>query len=247
MSVHVWETDSHSPSPRISLPSSFRVESVSSPGSPTEAPSQSPLPLISDLPTHQHEHHPGQWTVTDPPETSASTEMIPESSVPVSTEFLPSTRWTFHSLFTCAVHFIFRNNNLPLIIHLLYHLGAARVLLKSPVTAVRRYTASSQWNNDHALALTADQFRTIGIMHLALGILAGLTLKERRIASEHSALLVFTMASAGQLWAHAKAYLAHPGHYTVRAVQEIGVLDSLLLAVGSVALVKTVKRTGHIL
>lgn len=107
-----------------------------------------------------------------------------------------------------------------------------------------------QQSNDHrpvlaAATLATDSLRAMGSLHMALGLLASLALQERRVTAERSALMVLSLAAAGQSWSHAKAYW--DGQYTLKALKEVGSLDVLVLVVSSVALVQTVRRTGQVL
>ncbi|KAJ8664044.1 hypothetical protein O0I10_000322 [Lichtheimia ornata] len=150
-----------------------------------------------------------------------------------------------------VAYYIFKDNNLPLLVNLIYHLAAARSLMLRPNRTIDRYIqvpVSMQREKKHVVAATTlatDSLRMVGVMHLALGLLAGLALKERRIAAERSALLVLTLASAGQAWAHARGYWESSRYYTLRAIQEIGSLDTGVLFITAVALSKTARRSGH--
>ncbi|KAI9009322.1 hypothetical protein CLU79DRAFT_775150 [Phycomyces nitens] len=164
---------------------------------------------------------------------------------PISTP--SSSPWpTWSTVFNSIVHYIFRDNNLPLLINIIYHLMAARVLIGSPTKTSKRYLTTFKSIVEPSKSLATDAFRMIGIMHLAFGLLAGLALKERKVASERSALLVLTLVSAGQAWAHGRAYAAQSKQYTLKALQEIGLLDIMIVMVSSVAWSKTVRRTGRV-
>jgi hypothetical protein len=92
-----------------------------------------------------------------------------------------------------------------------------------------------------------DSFRAMGVLHLALGLLSALALKERRQSSERSALLVLTLSSIGQTWAHFNAYWKSTGsQYTYKALQEVGASNIFMMAISTIALSKTVRRTGRI-
>ncbi|KAI8136999.1 hypothetical protein BJV82DRAFT_637180 [Fennellomyces sp. T-0311] len=150
-----------------------------------------------------------------------------------------------------VANFVFKDNNLPLLLNVIYHLAAARSLIAQPWQIVNRYIkvpVIKQEQHKPVLAaanLATDALRAIGAMHAALGLLAALALKERRVNTERSALLVLTLASVGQTWAHASAYWN--SKYSIRALQEVGSLDSLVFLVSGIALVKTVRRTGRLL
>ncbi|KAI9494722.1 hypothetical protein BDB00DRAFT_735378, partial [Zychaea mexicana] len=153
-------------------------------------------------------------------------------------------------------HIVFKDNNLPLILNIIYHAAAARSLIAEPWLLVNRYIKvpiiqqqQSQQAHRPVLAaanLATDALRAVGAMHAALGLLAALALKERHIRAERSALLILTLASLGQTWAHGRAYWTN-SKYSLRALQEVGSLDSLVFVVSSIALVKTVRRTGRLL
>ncbi|KAI8882274.1 hypothetical protein K501DRAFT_324044 [Backusella circina FSU 941] len=155
-----------------------------------------------------------------------------------------------------SLRFIFKDNNLPLLINLIYHLMAARNLLTQPWRTVVRYlsippaspssSAQVQQQVHRTTAIATDTFRAIGAMHLSLAALSALALKERRQASERSALLVLTLNAVGQAYAHLTGYWEKTGsQYTLKAIQEIGASDAVVLLVCSIALSKTIRRTGR--
>jgi hypothetical protein len=155
-----------------------------------------------------------------------------------------------------SLRFIFKDNNLPLLINLIYHLIAARNLMGRPWRTVVRYlsippaspssSAQVQQQVHRTTAIATDTFRALGAMHLSLAALSGLALKERRQSSERSALLVLTLNAIGQAYAHLTGYWEKTGsQYTLRAIQEIGVSDAAVLLVSSIALSKTIRRTGR--
>jgi hypothetical protein len=157
-----------------------------------------------------------------------------------------------------SLQFIFKDNNLPLLINIIYHLLAARTLILKPGRTVTRYvnipptlpTASSalRYQIEQTTAVAMDSFRAMGVLHLALGLLSALALKERRQSSERSALLVLTLSSIGQTWAHFNAYWKNTGsQYTYKALQEVGASNIFMMAISTIALSKTVRRTGRIL
>jgi hypothetical protein len=155
-----------------------------------------------------------------------------------------------------AIQFIFKDNNLPLLINIIYHLVAARALVGRPWKTVSRYlsipptpTAHSALKHqiEQTTSIAIDAFRTQGVQHVALAILSALALKERRQSSERSALLVLTLASVGQTWAHTSAYWkSSTQQYTLKALQEVGASDLLVTLISSIALSKTVRRTGRL-
>jgi hypothetical protein len=157
-----------------------------------------------------------------------------------------------------SLQFIFKDNNLPLLINIIYHLVAARSLIFKPFKTVTRYvtiqpillSSSSplRYQIEQTTAIAMDSFRALGVLHLALGVLSALALKERRQSSERSALLVLTLSSIGQTWAHFNAYWKTTGsQYTLKALQEVGGSNIIMLLISIIALSKTVKRTGRIM
>ncbi|KAG2222707.1 hypothetical protein INT45_011195 [Circinella minor] len=242
------------PSPRslVVEPSSSTIESL--PLQP--APAEQPLQHISSSNKSNNSKS------NDKQETNSSEvdkDIEGRGPLPISPSTpVPNSRtaylWNiFRSFLGRVVHIVFKDNNLPLILNIIYHAAAARSLIAEPWLLVNRYIkvpVIQQQPQQHrpllaAANLATDALRAIGAMHMALGLLATLALKERRIRTEQSALLVLTLASLGQTWAHARAYWS--SKYTIRAIQEIGSLDSLVFVVSSIALVKTVRRTGQLL
>jgi hypothetical protein len=155
-----------------------------------------------------------------------------------------------------AVQFIFKDNNLPLLINLVYHLIAARALLGKPWKTVTRYlsipptpksSANLKFQIEQTTSIAMDAFKAQGALHLAFAALAGLALKERRQSSERSALLVLTLSAFGQTWAHVNAYWKSNQQYTLKALQEVCTSDLFITFISAFALSKTVKRTGKLL
>lgn len=157
-----------------------------------------------------------------------------------------------------VVQFIFKDNNLPLLINLVYHLMAARALLGRPWKTVTRYLSipptphSSSSNSlrfqiEQTTAIAMDAFKAQGALHLGFAALAALALKERRQSSERSALLVLTLSSLGQTWAHIHSYWKSNQQYTLKALQEVCTSDVFITFISSIALSKTVKRTGRLI
>ncbi|OBZ82021.1 hypothetical protein A0J61_09932 [Choanephora cucurbitarum] len=122
-----------------------------------------------------------------------------------------------------TLQFVFKDNNLPLIINIAHHLLVARMLIARSSKSVSRYLnipstvalathspLRHQIEQTHLVA--TDSFRAQGVLHLALGLLSILALKERRISSERSALLVLTLASAGQAWSHCYKRCVYPNY-----------------------------------
>ncbi|CAO3597062.1 unnamed protein product [Absidia cylindrospora] len=94
--------------------------------------------------------------------------------------------------------------------------------------------------------LMADQFRSTGVLHLALALLAALALKERRLSTERTALWVLCMAAWCQSFVQTKAYLKTPALYTLKALQEWGALNGFLTLMTTIALRNTIRRTGRL-
>ena len=242
------------PSPRslVAEPSSSTIES--SPTQPT--PLGGALPYIPSSNTYNNNNSDDKQRSNSSREVKAMEGRVPLPVSPLNP--VPTSRtaylWsTFRSFLGRILHIVFKDNNLPLILNIIYHAAAARSLIGEPWLLVNRYIkvpVIQQQPQQHrpilaAANLATDALRAIGVMHMALGLLATLTLKERRIRTEQSTLLVLTLAALGQTWAHARAYWN--SKYSVRAIQEIGSLDSLVFVVSSIALVKTVRRTGQLL
>ncbi|CAO3618929.1 unnamed protein product [Cunninghamella blakesleeana] len=166
--------------------------------------------------------------------------------------------------------FMFKDNNLTLLLNIIGHLLAARQLWGKPKASVARYTniiSRSSTLNNHTSALSSsltssssstlsssaittlmmDQFRGMGVLHLALGCLAALALKERRLSTERTALWVLAISSWGQSYVQAKAYLTSPSLYTLNALRELGTLNGLLTIITTIALKNTIRRTGRYL
>ncbi|KAI9486888.1 MAG: hypothetical protein EXX96DRAFT_474891 [Benjaminiella poitrasii] len=174
----------------------------------------------------------------------------------------PPSNWALfkghtHHFLKATLKFIFKDNNLPLLINIVYHLIAARALLARPWKTVTRYLsipptpAASHSALRHQIerttSLAMDGFRVQGIYHLALGCLGALALKERRQSTERSALLVLTLSAVGQAWTHLRAYWKSDHQlYTLKALQEVGSSDLFIALISSVALVKTIRRTGRL-
>lgn len=157
-----------------------------------------------------------------------------------------------------SLQFIFKDNNLPLLINFIYHLIVARSLILKPSKTVVRYviippTLSSsssplRYQIEQTIAIATDSFRSLGVLHLALGVLSALALKERRQSTERSALLVLTLSAIGQTWAHFDAYWRHTGsQYTYKALKEVGSSNIFITLISLVALSKTIKRTGKLI
>lgn len=157
-----------------------------------------------------------------------------------------------------SLQFIFKDNNLPLLINIIYHLLAARSLLLKPLKTVDRYisipsispTSSLplRYQIEQTTSLAVDSFKTLGVLHFALGVLSAIALKERRQSSERSALFVLTLSSIGQTWTQFNAYWKSTGsRYTYKALQEVGSSNLFITLISAIALSKTVKRTGRLI
>ncbi|KAL0097198.1 hypothetical protein J3Q64DRAFT_1828410 [Phycomyces blakesleeanus] len=213
------------------------------------SPPSQPTSPLSVLPVSQYTINTARLEQLAAMDGSVSLESLPPAPVaaPLPIPTAPSSAWpTWRTVLSAIVDFIFRDNNLPLLINLIYHLAAARVLIGSPTKTSKRYLVTFRTIVEPSKTLATDAFRMIGVMHLAFGLLAGLALKERKVASERSALLVLALVSTGQAWAHGRAYAAQSRQYTFKALQEIGLLDAVIVMVSSVAWTKTVRRTGRV-
>ncbi|KAI8091206.1 uncharacterized protein B0P05DRAFT_583731 [Gilbertella persicaria] len=180
-----------------------------------------------------------------------------ETMLPQTPPFLAFVKGHTHHFLKSALQFIFKDNNLPLMINIIYHLFAAKSLISRPSKVVARYldmpptvTLASHAPLRHQIEQTGtvavDAFRTQGVLHLALGLLGTLALKEKRQSSERSALTVLTLASVGQAWTHLDAYWKSKSYYTLKALQEVGLSDVFIAMIGMIALFKTTKRTGKL-
>ncbi|CEP17726.1 hypothetical protein [Parasitella parasitica] len=162
-----------------------------------------------------------------------------------------------HYFLKSTLQFVFKDNNLPLLINLIYHLIAARALLNKPWRTVVRYlgipptpkpNSALKHQIEQTTSIAIDLLRTQGVFHLAMGALAALALKERRQSSERSALFVLTLSSVGQTWSHFNAYWkSSHQEYNLKALQEIGGSDLLVALISSIALTKTARRTGRLI
>ncbi|KAG0740742.1 hypothetical protein G6F57_011485 [Rhizopus arrhizus] len=179
---------------------------------------------------------------------------------PLPVDTRPPSSWAFikgHTKYCAksALNFIFKDNNLPLLINMIYHFTAARALVTRPWKTTNRYiyiaspvdttSRSLRYQIEQTTAVAVDTFRALGVMHFALGLLSALALKERRASSERSALTVLTMASIGHAWAYMSAYWQKTGsQYTLDAIREVGTSNLLVMLMSVVALSKTIKRTN---
>lgn len=228
-------------------------QSETSESSGSSSPPSLPKSIIDSPPLSRKEHiEQGKTPVI----------LKPLPVVDIITDKAPPT-WAFivgHARYFAktSLRFIFKDNNLPLLVNIIYHLIAARSLILKPSKTVVRYvfipptlsstSSSLRYQIEQTAAIATDSFRSLGVFHLALGVLSALALKERRQATERSALLVLTLSAVGQTWAHFDAYWKHTGsQYTFKALQEIGSSNIFVTLINLVALSKTVKRTGKLI
>ncbi|ORX45676.1 hypothetical protein DM01DRAFT_1339906 [Hesseltinella vesiculosa] len=158
-----------------------------------------------------------------------------------------SLAWTF-------CRFLFKDNNWTLLLNIIGHFLAVRELWGHSRRAVQRYTnlahtSSSVANNaiarSSSVTLLADAYRAQGVLHMALGMLAALTMRERRLSTERTALWVLALSAWGQTLVQTQAYLQSPALYTLRALQHFGSINSILTLVTTIALRNTIRRTGR--
>ncbi|KAI7898619.1 uncharacterized protein BX663DRAFT_524114 [Cokeromyces recurvatus] len=198
---------------------------------------------------------------TSPPPQQQQQQQLPFPILP-ELDIRPPSNWALikgHTRYflIATLKFIFRDNNLPLLINIVYHIVAARALLARPWKTVVRYlTIPPTPNHSNVLkhqinqttSIAIDAFRTQGVFHLALGVLGMLALKDRRQSSERSALFVLTLSAIGQSWTHLQAYWkSNQQVYTLKALQEVGSSDIFIAFISSVALFKTIRRTGRLI
>lgn len=228
-------------------------QSQTSNSSGSSSPPSLPKSIINSPPLTRKEQ-------TEQPKTPVLLKPLPV--VDNTTDRAPPT-WAFivgHARYFAktSLRFIFKDNNLPLLINVIYHLIAARSLILKPSKTVVRYvfipptlsTSSSplRYQIEQTTAIATDSFRSLGVLHLALGVASALALKDRRQSTERSALLVLTISAIGQTWAHFDAYWKHTGsQYTYQALKEVGSSNIFITLISLVALSKTVKRTGKLI
>ncbi|GAN09297.1 hypothetical protein MAM1_0257d08822 [Mucor ambiguus] len=229
-----------------SLPDSM----IESPPTPPKEPQYvnkpqdyQPLHTLPVIPTEQLQHHEDEEEKED--------VVIKEPSA------LAFLKGHIRYFLKSALQFVFKDNNLPLLINLIYHLIAARALLNKPWRTVTRYlgipptpkpNSALKHQIEQTTSIAIDLFRTQGVFHLAMGTLAALALKERRQSSERSALFVLTLSSVGQTWSHFNAYWkSSHQQYNLKALQEVGGSDLLVALISSIALSKTARRTGRLI
>ncbi|KAI9280098.1 hypothetical protein BY458DRAFT_431209 [Sporodiniella umbellata] len=186
-------------------------------------------------------------------------QLVAVEPLPISTG--PPSTWAFirgHAKHCAksALKFVFKDNNLPLLINMIYHLAAARTLVARPWKTTNRYISIAsplkttsrplRQQIEQTTAVAVDIFRTLGVMHFALGILSALALKERRQSSERSALTILALTSIGHTWAYLSAYMQRTGsQYTLKAIREVGSSNIVVMVMSIIALSKTIKRTGR--
>lgn len=149
------------------------------------------------------------------------------------------------SLALALIRFIFKNNNLPLLINLLHHSAAARYLLAAPYTLLRRYT--QQTPETVVAPVATDMLRSVGGLHLSLAALSLLTLKERNLNMERMSLVVLSIANISQLWAHATAYWRMTGRWNIRALREVGLVELIASTVSVIAYINSARKSKQIL
>jgi len=162
---------------------------------------------------------------------------------PVSTKSFISGH--VQSFAAALLRFIFRNNNLPLLINLLHHSAAARYLLAAPYTLLKRYTQQS--HQTVVAPVATDVLRSAGGLHLALASLSLLSLKHRDLKIEQMSLIVLSIANISQLWAHAIAYWRVAGRWNIRTLREIGLLELLASTVSIIAYANSARKSRKIL
>ncbi|KAJ2963449.1 hypothetical protein NQZ79_g1588 [Umbelopsis isabellina] len=149
------------------------------------------------------------------------------------------------SLALALIRFIFKNNNLPLLINLLHHSAAARYLLAAPYTLLRRYT--QQTTETVVAPVATDMLRSVGGLHLSLAALSLLTLKERNLDMERMSLIVLSIANISQLWAHAMAYWRMTGRWNLRAIREVGLVELIASTISVIAYINSARKSKQIL
>ncbi|KAI8328252.1 hypothetical protein BC941DRAFT_445375 [Chlamydoabsidia padenii] len=146
-----------------------------------------------------------------------------------------------HSCGSYTSQFIFKNNHLPLLLNILGHLFTAKQLCRT--TAVTKYT---NLRSSSSQVVASDLFQNLGVLHLALGALSALALKERRLSTERMALWVLAVVAWGRSLLQTRAYISSPGLYTINALQEWGILNGVLTIISTIALRNTIQRTGRL-
>ncbi|KAI7852849.1 hypothetical protein BDC45DRAFT_443413 [Circinella umbellata] len=167
--------------------------------------------------------------------------------VPLDEELPPSKRELIaghlKSILIALFRFATKGNNWALIINLLHHLWGARKLVTSKRN--QKYYIE-QYRELQPIA--RDVVRgSVAAMHLTFATLTGLALKNRRMSTDRSTLLVLTLAAIGQTWAYATTYWKSGTKYTARALRQSGLLDAIIFTISSIAFSKTVRRSGRLL
>jgi hypothetical protein len=150
-----------------------------------------------------------------------------------------------HSFVIALIRFMFKNNNLPLLINLVHHSAAARYLLATPYTLLRRYTQQS--HQTVVAPVATDVLRSVGGLHLSLAGLSLLSLKHRDLKIEQMSLIVLSIANISQLWAYSMAYWRVAGRWNIRALREVGLLEMIASIISIIAYAKSARKTRKIL
>ncbi|KAH8556239.1 hypothetical protein BGW37DRAFT_471640 [Umbelopsis sp. PMI_123] len=146
---------------------------------------------------------------------------------------------------TALIRFIFKNNNLPLLLNLLHHSVAARYLLTTPYSLLRRYT---QQSHQTVIAPAAtDMLRSLGGLHMSLAGLSLLSLKYRDLRIEQMSLIILSIANITQLWSHSMAYWRTSGRWNIRILREIGLLELVASVVSFIAYTKSASKSRKLL
>ncbi|KAI9320806.1 hypothetical protein BX666DRAFT_1911498 [Dichotomocladium elegans] len=193
------------------------------------------------------------WSVLEPiPRLSVSTlsddsterqSSLPSSSSSSSSsssddDTSPSRRELFfghiRSLSVATVRFLLKNNNWALVVNLVHHLWGARKFI---------YSQAPKWRG----SVAHDVARVAGAMHFAFATLTGLALKKKRLSTDRSTLLVLLLVAIGQTYAYATSFWKSGAAWTVDAVRQSGLLDSLVFVVSSLAYSKTLRRSGRLI
>jgi hypothetical protein len=149
------------------------------------------------------------------------------------------------SFVTAMIQFIFKNNNLPLLLNLLHHSIAARYLLTAPYSLLRRYIQQS--HHTVVAPVATDMLRSLGGLHMSLAGLSLLSLINRELKIEQMSLTVLSIANITQLWAHSMAYWRASGRWNIRALREIGLLEMVASAVSIIAFAKSAAKSRKLI
>lgn len=234
-------TDSSLDSPTTSHltaapPLSSSQHAANSDGISQSSSMYSSLPSLPSLPPLDLDTTPPKIPYTQHP-SSPSSSSSSSSSSKETTVTAPHRIWgPVQSCLTNTGHYLFKDNNLPLLLNVAGHLLTAKRLCRS--TAVTRYTTattSSPW--------VGDLCRHIGALHLSQACLAALVLKDRQPRStERSALWVLAFVA----WVRTYHHIRGSSLYTWAALQDLGATNATLAVVTSIALRNTIQRTGKV-